>query len=239
MRRSGQTPTATAAYGVSRAFSSAEFSSDGNWLAIAGFDGLLWLWRFRDGQPDVAPKSVAAHPPNVVEQILFSRDGRRLLTRGHGAVKREAASRPGGDFQQQLPVGLRHSVKLWKLDAKDPFAAPREVTLPDDAGPMLACSPDGSRLAIAGGGRPVRVWNLASVDPNPSPVALPLSGDDLDWLRFSGDGRWLVGKGRDGLRLWRATLHDLVESARRAVGRELTDDERKNHLALEAPQAGL
>ncbi|WP_193611461.1 PD40 domain-containing protein [Nocardioides lijunqiniae] len=71
----------------------------------------------------------------------------------------------------------------------------------------LAFSPDGSRLATAGGA-PTRVLDVATGD---EVAALPRSADSSG-LVWSPDGRWLAASGPDGApALWRTPDFTLVE----------------------------
>ncbi len=89
-------------------------------------------------------------------------------------------------------------------------------------------SPDGSRFASAGEDGTVRISDLST--ENPADTTLVLRGRDyqVDSVAISGNNRWvLTGNHDNTARLWDMDIRSLMARARKLVGRELTDDERR------------
>jgi WD40 repeat protein len=90
----------------------------------------------------------------------------------------------------------------------------------------VAISPDGRWLVTGREGRTARLWDLKADDP--TKTARVLSGHDgYVWaVAISPDGRWLVtGSSDNTARLWPLTVEQLLEDAKRAVGRNFTLEE--------------
>ena len=81
---------------------------------------------------------------------------------------------------------------IWPLDG-DGTRPERALAAP--GGPMsTAFSPDGSRLAYAGGSHGVRLWDLSG-PVAVEPVHFEVEGPQLNRVAFSPDGRWLITSG--------------------------------------------
>src|SRR5262249_38284631 len=136
-------------------------------------------------KPEVEPGEWAS-----AGDVAFSPDGKRLV------VQVTAGSRAA-------PAGLLiddtgASVQVWDLGTgKD---TPPVKALKGSVG-RIVFSPDGKRLATAGGDKVVRVWDIETGKE----LAALLCPDPVDTVAFSPDGKSLVGGSKDGsVRIWAA-----------------------------------
>jgi hypothetical protein len=61
-------------------------------------------------------------------------------------------------------------------------------------------------------------------------MELPDHGQDIWGYDFSPDGRWLIVRTANDVRLWPLRLDELVGLKERATGRDLTAKERKEYF---------
>ena len=162
------------------------FSPDGRRLASGSYDGSVRLW---DVQAAKLVKTLAGHSEAVVG-LDFSPDGKLLVS--------------GGDDS---------TIRFWRVSDGAPAGMIDNAKHVD----KVAFSPDGAWIAsgghaygllgelrhgVIGSGESdsVRLWrakDAALVARLPHP-------DDVIWLAFSRDGRWLLTSGEDHrFRLWR------------------------------------
>lgn len=206
-----------------------DISPDGRRLATGGEDAIIRIWDL--DQPG-KPAELRGHTRNIWE-VRFSPDGKRLAScsfdysvRLWDAEHIRALKTLSG--HKQSCVGLDYSpvgkllasggddsaIRYWRASDGAPLRAIENGRHVD----KLAFSPDGRWLAsgghphgeigelwheVAGGdanGDAVRIWRAkdgALVANLPHP-------DDVYWVAFSRDGRWLVTSGEDNrFRLWR------------------------------------
>ena len=119
-----------------------------------------------------------------------------------------------------------HYVRLWDMEAGN--TSENAVTLRgyENVGiEDIALSSAGRWLAVLDRGSNIQLWDLTSNDPAASSIVLGTGS--LVGMGFSQDGRWLFTVSRDGaVQEWHLRMDELLELARRAAGRNLTDVER-------------
>jgi WD40 repeat protein len=205
---------------------SVAFSPDGSRLASTGNDKTVRIWDAATGHQIHA---LHGHT-DPVASVTFSPAGSRLATAGSDKTVRiwDAATghqiRVLGDRTDPLnsvvfsPDGTRlatagddRTVRLWDAatghQIGDPLTGHTDLPLTGDATPVnsVVFSPDGTRLASAGGDMTVRLWDAATGRQ----IGASLTGDTdpVNSAAFSPDGKRLVSAGGlDGtMRLWDAT----------------------------------
>jgi WD40 repeat protein len=163
------------------------FSPDGRRLASGSFDETARLW---DSASGAALATLADHKEAVVG-LAWSPDGRRLATGGDDStilIRRASDGRP----VRRLEVG-NHAYKLaFSRDGRWLVNAGR-------ARSGLGTLWHG--LSGAGGeGAPVRLWRVA----DGALVKILKIPEDVMYVGFSPDGRWLAASADDGrVTLWR------------------------------------
>lgn len=182
------------------------FSPDGKRLASADSGDAIHVWDFDAGKE----LAVLKGHTDLVYSLAFSKDGQHLASGGAEKV-----------------------IRIWDLRKGQSTALADMARLPNLGNLRrgwsgLAVSPDGSRLATAGGGV-LQVWDAASGQPQ----AQAQTDATLQSLAFSPDGRWVAGGGSDArVQLW--------ETATGRVGCVLVDDDQKDAVTALAfsPDAG-
>ena len=185
-------------------------SPDGRFLVSAGFDNTIKLWNTGTRQLIRVLKQTGGKP--AYSGARFSPDGALLAVADFSAVTiwqtsdwTERAVIPGAHSLCFLPLGGRlltadsRGLRLWN-------PATWEPTVWLDAQPpampvsRVACSPDGSVLAVAQG----QQVHLFAADTLAPLVSFPTHIEQkVDALAFSPDARWLAAGGLAGqVRVW-------------------------------------
>ena len=154
-------------------------SPDKRWLFTTARDGIGRLWSLGEPKLDAPLHLLKAHR-GPITAVSFSPDNRWLATGGEDNV-----------------------VRIWDLEAAQPGAAPRELSIGDSGYPgAISWSPD-SRLIAAAGERAsiARLWDLSKPDPQNSAFVLEGHTYPVENVVFSADGHWLLTTTRDSYAL--------------------------------------
>ena len=238
-------------------------SPDGRWLVTGSNDKTARLWDLTAKDPAAAPTVLRGHE-KPIGCVTISPDGRWLVTGsedktarlwdltakdpaaapiilcGHEGGIQGVGISPDGRWAVAMSTGQRPedtTIWLWDLTAKDPAAAP--IVLRGHEGPIScgAISLDGRWLLTGSSDRTARLWDLTAKDPAAAPIVLRGHEGPISCGAISLDGRWLVtGSSDKTARLWHLRLDELMDLARRTLGRPLADEEM-NSAGL-APRPG-
>jgi len=206
-----------------------DFSPDGSRLAAAGEDGIVRIWSPADGR---LLARLRGHERNVWE-VRFSPDGKRLASGSFDATARIWESETGAPLaalaeHEEAVVGL-----AWSPDGRWLATGGDDSTIRlrrasdgkivrglwvGNHAYKLAFSPDSRWLANAGRARgglatlwhqltgagadseAIRLWRVA----DGALVQALKMPEDVMYVGFSPDGRWLVASGDDGaVTLWK------------------------------------
>lgn len=184
---------------LSTAASSVTWSADGS-LLVAGTSGAggelqeageVWIWDAETHKPlhhfSVKPKTNYGEWASAAD-VAISPDGKRV------AVPITAGSRgaPAGIIIEDTGAAVR----VWELESGKDTEPVKGLKV---AVQGVVFSPDGKRLATAGGDMVVRVWDL---ETGKQLAALP-SPDRIEAVAFSPDGKSLAAGSKDGtVRIW-------------------------------------
>jgi WD40 repeat protein/serine/threonine protein kinase len=138
-------------------------------VKLAG-DHRFHVWNTRTGQE----RAIWSEPEAPVNQLVYSRDGKRVAT----------------DSED-------HTIRVWEVATGKMLAR-----MVGHEGPLwrLAFSPDGRRIVSASADCTVRLWD--AMTGQPLAVLRSNSREDAAPVLFSPDGQWIVtGWGKD-VRLW-------------------------------------
>jgi WD40 repeat protein len=174
---------------------------DGRWVATASWDKTARLWDMTSANPSANP--VVLKFTDRVFSVAFSPDGHRMAA-------------AAWDGLTQL------------LDVRTPAAGPTLLRGPQ--GRILSAAfspPDGRWLAVASEDNSIWLWNPNDLNLEPTVVH-----GHTGHLAFSPDGRWLAtGSPNDAAtRVWSFDVRELMSSACRTAGRNLTAEEWRRFL---------
>ena len=198
------------------------FSADGRWIATGGWEPRARLWDARTGR---LLKTVEMPPyertSNGVQAVMFTPDGKRLLTTSNGDEITRIWSMPEGKLLQEIHSGGRvarfnRQGTLLVTIGWDGAAEVRETqnwsrvaVLTGHPGIKDAIfSADGSRIATLAGESVIRIWQVVATVTQY--VVLPLMelrqpAEPIFAATFSPDGRRLFAGGSGSAFLWDIT----------------------------------
>jgi WD40 repeat protein len=232
-------------------------SPDRRWLATTGKDKTVRVWDLQKLNEVGSPFVLRGVGESLVSRerhpLHFSPDSRWLLGKDDDThVWDLAADDPSamatvveGRLRRISPDGrwLVAGSKLWSLTDSGPKAMPTTLVRTGEPWQYVEFSPDGRWLAVYETEN-ARLYDLSAVNSDAVPILLtgalrkhtqvsPRQQIDKFPMPFSADGRWLVGFGGSdsifgGTLLFNLRIRELVETARRTAGRELTDEEMES-----------
>jgi WD40 repeat protein len=224
-----------------------DWSRDGD-LLVTDFNGGITVF-------DATGKRILAltEPGGFgVETGVFSPDGRLFATAGRGRSPTESNltiwDAETGRAVRKIPTETQHFALAFDpsgasladgrgdgfVNVYDVNSGERLLRFPASEGPVdvVAYSPDGARIATGGDDGSVRLF-----DAGRGTQLLNLPGHRylVTGIGFNRDGTRLVSASPDGLvRVWALDLDDLIRIAKTQVTRELSDDECRQYLHLQA-----
>ena len=186
------------------------FSPDGQRLLTASRD-MVMIWNTRARSPVAAP----IDPDDQVRTARFDRTGERFLVVAGNDVQvyQVGQEEPEHVLSHDFPVNVaafspdgrtigtgarsQGAVTLWSIASDAPTS---EVHAEEHTGRIeaIAFSPDGQRFVTASQDTTARVWQVASGRS----VRLRHPLQPVADARFSSDGRQVVTRADDGVRIW-------------------------------------
>jgi WD40 repeat protein/serine/threonine protein kinase len=162
--------------GHTKGVNAVAYSPNGRWLASAGVDGTVRVYRARTGKPVF---TFRGHGANVTYLAFHPKNGNLLASAGRDGTVRLWVSRTG---KEVLPP-LRHDLTLG-----------------------LAFNPDGTRLLAGGDQRKGKGWVELTVWETATGKEVRSwegHGQTVLAVAWSGDGKWVASAGREGrVRVW-------------------------------------
>lgn len=216
------------------------FSRQGEWLAAAGAEGIIRLWRVADLAAD--PELLPRHHSGAIWSLAFAPGGERLASAGEdGQILLWDPANPAAEPQPLLggegplwsvafspdgrwlaAAGSDTNIRLW--NAHDFTGQPAVLAGHDGPVWYVAFSADSRRLASAGGDQVVRLWDM--LQPDARPIVLQGHTDPVNGVVFHPGGEWLASGSVDQtIRLWTLPVDSLVALACRVAGRNLSEEE--------------
>jgi len=182
----------------------AEFSPDEARIASAARDGTVLVWRASDGHV----QATIRHPFRV-NSVAFTGDGRHVVTASNDSVLRMFTAGRGKEVWRGRGHGSRiwtvtsaggdglvatgsedGTTRLWSVDGScSPVVKTRDRLR------TLSYGPDGSLLAVGGGGSTVELFDTHTLEPRRRVVVA--SGTVRD-LVFRADGTGIAAACEDG-----------------------------------------
>lgn len=232
------------------------FSSDARWLASGDAKGSTWRSSLAGIDAPLQLKNEQDH--EVVRALAFQPGGHRLAIAGESGVV-SFYNVENGRFEGDLPRGgtvralayrppdgqwlaiarLGGPIVLWKSSQEN-----LSLLNPNKAVPELAWSSDGRWLASADllESARLQIWQFQGIKTPHSPVDLPAVHASTTWwgatLTINPEDDSVIALGASELITWDLRLENLLASACRRVGRNLTRPEWDDYLAAEEPYNG-
>jgi WD40 repeat protein/transcriptional regulator with XRE-family HTH domain len=183
------------------------FSPDGTRIAAANDTG-AHVWDVGTGKKLV---TFSGHGEGEgLNGIAYSPDGKWIATSGNDAT-----------------------IKVWDAETGGEI-----FTLVGHTGPTfgVAFSPDGQYLATSSVDRTVKVWKLPKAGEQvPEPLTLYGNTGAVYQVAFSPNGMHIVSVGRDQvIHIYELNIEDLIAIANSRLTRQLTDEECKKYLHVDA-----
>jgi len=153
------------------------------------------------------------------------------------------------DSQILATGGVEGEVRLWDLSCENPEQPIAAFGGHPGVVAVVALSPDlhwlasgcaTTRLDSRYNDDMVRIWDLTSPAPERSGIVLKACSRShlfVTTAAFSPNARWLVTGGEGEMRAWSLPISDLIDTALRTAGRQLTNDERRTYGVDEPSQA--
>jgi WD40 repeat protein len=210
------------------------FSPDGARILAAFRDTTILIWDLRSKQissrwkvSDELDAEFAAVGVEL-ERVIFGRNEELLFVDVARQTTLGTQRAPSDEFGEgyfsaaigadgwRLAVGRWEGADLWNLASRRSAGSLRFEAAPSTGAVLdaVAFSPDGTLLAGAGSGQPVKIWNLGTG------TIIGTQGnhdDNVDAVAFSPDGRLLaVAGGRENID-YRICVVDLATGTRRTV----------------------
>jgi len=188
-------------------------SPDSHWL-VTDVGSSFQLWDLTADNPTATPILLTTGQEEGDGEATISPDSRWLVT----------------VTQENNLVGADRTVHLWDLTADN--IAPNSIALAGHLDDIwnIDFSPNSHWLVTSSQDGTVRLWDLTADDPSVSFIVLAGAGGVGSYVAISD--HWFVTSNglRPTMHLWNLRLNELIESACRIAGRNLTEAEWSQYL---------